>query len=109
MFILTPLENFTHKILFQGPMSYTCLFTLKNKIISNQFELISVNFKGFCLLKRCSHEIDGIMTHHIKEANIKTLLSTSLEFQRDGILLNAVFPMQYLQFQWNAISPNVSK
>jgi hypothetical protein len=25
-----------------------------------------------------------------KEANIKTLLSTSLEFQRDGMLLNAI-------------------
>jgi hypothetical protein len=53
----------------------------------------------FYLLKRCGREIDGIMTQHIKETNIKTLLSTNLEFQRDGMLLNETFPMQSLQFQ----------
>jgi hypothetical protein len=37
MFSLIALDKFTHKVLFQGPMSYTCLCTLKNKIISNQF------------------------------------------------------------------------
>jgi hypothetical protein len=34
---LISLEMFSHKILFKGPISYACLFTLKNKIVSNQF------------------------------------------------------------------------
>jgi hypothetical protein len=90
MFSLISLDKFTHKILFQGPMSYSCLCTLRNKIVSNQFYLIGVTFNGFCLLKRCGRETNDIMTQHIKEMNIKIFLSCNLKFSRDGNILNAI-------------------
>ena len=66
LFCLIALEKFTHKILFQGPRFYTCLCILKNKIVSNQFQLISINFNGLFLHNICGHETDGNTTHHIK-------------------------------------------
>jgi hypothetical protein len=47
MFSLISLEKFTHKILFQDPMYYAYLCTLKNKIVLNQFYLINVTSNGF--------------------------------------------------------------
>jgi hypothetical protein len=42
---------------------------------------MSVNFSGFYLLNRYGHETNGVMTQHMKEAHVKTLLNTSLFFQ----------------------------
>ena len=41
-----------------------------------------VNFSGLYLLKGYGCETNGVMTQHMKEMHVKTLLSTSLVFQK---------------------------
>jgi hypothetical protein len=52
----------------------------------------------FFLLKRCDHETNGVITQHIKKINVKSMLISSLVFQRNGMLLNVVHKMKSLQF-----------